>query len=111
MLARMLPATSSYAIRLATADDELALQRLAQIDSQAPLTAGPVLVGEIGGRPEAALSLTDGRAAANPFLPTAILLAHLRMRAGALGAYERTPSLAARMRAALSGAVPSPAAA
>jgi hypothetical protein len=105
----MLPPTRAYTLRLATADDEPALRRLAEIDSQEPLTATPVLVGEIDGRPEAALSLTDGRTVANPFLPTALLLAHLRLRAGVLVAYERTPSLAARIRAALSAAVPSPA--
>jgi hypothetical protein len=103
----MLPGTRAYTLRLATADDEPALRRLAEIDSQDPLPSTPVLVGEIDGRPEAALSLADGRTVANPFLPTALLLAHLRMRAGALIADERTPSLAARIRAALSAAVPS----
>jgi hypothetical protein len=96
---------TTYTIRIATHDDDAALLRLAEIDSRDPLRAGPVLVGELGGKPEVALSLTDGRAIANPFLPTAALLAHVRMRAGALGAYEHTPSLPARMRAALSGAV------
>jgi hypothetical protein len=96
---------TTYTIRIATHDDDAALRRLAEIDSQDPLRAGPVLVGELGGKPEVALSLTDGRAIANPFLPTAALLAHVRMRAGALGAYEHTPSLPARIRAALSGAV------
>ena len=52
-----------------------------------------------------ALSLVDGRVIANPFVPTAHLLTHLRIRAGVIVAYERTPSLAARMRAALSGAL------
>jgi hypothetical protein len=94
-----------YTIRVATHDDDAALRRLAEIDSQDPLRGGPVLVGELDGKPEVALSLTDWRAIANPFLPTAALLAHVRMRAGALGAYEHTPSLPARMRAALSGAV------
>jgi hypothetical protein len=96
---------TAYTIRLTTVEDEPALRRLAEIDSQDPLTTGPVLVGEVDGQPEAALSLADGRVVANPFVPTAHLLTHLRMRAGALGAYERTPSLPARMRAALSGAV------
>jgi hypothetical protein len=100
----MFPATA-YTIRLTTVDDEPALRRLADIDSQDPLTTGPVLVGEIDGQPEAALSLADGRVIANPFVPTAHLLTHIRMRAGALVAYQRTPSLAARMRAALSGAL------
>ena len=102
----MLPAARAYTLRLATADDEPALRRLAEIDSQDPLTATPVLLGEIDGRPEAALSLADGRTVANPFVPTALLLAHLRMRAGALAAYEHTPSLAARIRAAMSAVVP-----
>jgi hypothetical protein len=97
--------TTAYTIRIATAADEPELCRLAEIDSQDPLTDGPVLLGEVNGKPEAAMSLADGRAVANPFVATAHLLAHLRMRAGALGAYERTPSLTARMRAALSGAV------
>jgi tRNA A37 threonylcarbamoyltransferase TsaD len=96
---------TAYTIRIATADDEPALRRLAEIDSQDPLTDGPVLIGAVNGKPEAAMSLAGGRAVANPFVPTAHLLAHLRMRAGALGAYERTPSLTARLRAALSGAV------
>ena len=98
---------NTYTIRLATADDDTALRRLADIDSQASLTTSPVLVGELDGQPEAALSLVDGRVVANPFLPTAQLRAHLRIRAGALVAYERTPSLSARIRAALAGAVPS----
>jgi hypothetical protein len=104
---------TTYTIRLATSDDAHALRRLADIDGQDPLAAGPVLVGELDGRPQAALSLADGRAIANPHLGTAPLLARVRMRAGALHAYERTPSLPARIRAALSGAVlagPSPAA-
>ena len=95
---------TAYVIRIATAEDEAALRRLADIDSQDPLTAGPYLVGEVDGSPTAALSLADGRVVANPFVPTAQLLAHLRMRAGALRAYERMPSLPARLRAALSGA-------
>jgi hypothetical protein len=96
---------NTYTIRLATADDDAALRLLADIDSQASLTTGPVLVGELDGKPEAALSLVDGRVVANPFLPTAQLRAHLRIRAGALVAYERTPLLSARIRAALAGAV------
>ena len=96
---------TAYIIRIATAEDEAALRRLAGIDSQDSLTAGPYLVGEVDGNPQAALSLADGRVVANPFVPTAHLLAHLRMRAGALRAYELMPSLPARLRAALSGAV------
>jgi hypothetical protein len=43
---------------------------------------------------------------ANPFLAAAQLLARMRMRA--IRAYERTPSLSERIRAALSGAVLAP---
>ncbi len=96
---------TTYTIRLATQDDDAALRRLAEVDSQDPLVPAPVLVGEIDGTPQVAYSLGDGRVVANPFVPTAALLAHVRMRAGALGAYEHTPSLSARIRAALSGAV------
>jgi hypothetical protein len=95
---------TTYIIRIATAEDEAALRRLADIDSQDPLTTGPYLVGEVDGSPQAALSLADGRVVSSPFVPTAHLLAHLRMRAGALRAYERMPSLPARLRTALSGA-------
>jgi hypothetical protein len=62
---------------------------------------GPVLIGEPGGHPAVALSVSDGRSVTNRFQPHAGLVAHLRMRAGALRAFERMPSLAARMRAAV----------
>lgn len=96
---------TTYTIRLATHDDDAALRRIAELDSQAPPAPGPVLIGEIDGTPQAAYSLRDGRVVANPLVATGALLAHMRMRAGALGAYERTPSLSARIRAALWGAV------
>jgi hypothetical protein len=89
-----------YVIRPATAEDESALQQLAQLDSQRPLS-GPALIGEIDGIPAAALSLTDGRLVADPLQPTTVLRPVLRMRAGALDAYSRTPSLAERIRAAM----------
>lgn len=96
---------TAYTIRLATDDDDATLRRLAELDSQGPPAPGPVLIGEIDGTPQAAYSLGDGRVVANPLVPTGALLAHMRIRAGALGAYEHTPSLSARIRAALRGAV------
>ena len=99
---------TTYSIRVATADDTASLRWLAEIDSQAPLAAGPVLLGELDGTPQAAISLADGRVIANPFLATAQLVARIRIRAGAIRAYERTPSLSQRIRAALSGAVLAP---
>jgi hypothetical protein len=65
-----------------------------------PLT-GPALVGEIDGRPAAAISLTDGRVVADPFQQTSNLIALLRMRARGLRAQKRTPALRDRLRAAV----------
>lgn len=96
---------TTYTIRMATPDDDAALRQLAELDSQAPLTAAAVLVGEIHGDVQAAVSLADGRVIANPFLPTGQLLAHLRLRAAAASAVERTPSVSVRIRQALAGAV------
>jgi hypothetical protein len=74
------------------------VERLAELDSQRPL-AGPALLGEIDGRPAAAISLEDGRVVADPFQPTANLITLLRMRASGLRAHERTPALRDRLRA------------
>jgi hypothetical protein len=62
---------------------EPAVELLAQLDSVKPLT-GLVLVAEADGRPVAAISVDDGRTAADPFLPSADALAVLRMRAAQL---------------------------
>jgi len=62
---------------------EHAVEQLAQLDSVKPLT-GRVLVAEAAGRPVAALSVEDGRAAADPFVPSADAVAVLRMRAAQL---------------------------
>ena len=82
-------AANTYVIRQATERDEAVLRRLGQ----------HALVGELDGQPAAAVSLTDGRTIADPFRPTARLLASLRVRAGAMRAAERTPSLRKRLRA------------
>ena len=103
-------AANTYVIRPATESDAAALDRVAALDGVRPLAA-PVLLGEIGGAPAAAISLADGRTAADPFQPTAHLLAQLRMRAHVAAAVERTPSLADRLRAGLRRPASSPAAA
>ncbi len=61
--------------------DEIALRRLAALDSTLPLR-GHSLVAEVGGRPVAALDLTDGRVVADPFVRTAGAVALLRLHAG-----------------------------
>jgi len=89
-------AANSYVIRLATDADAQALQRLAELDAQPPLE-GSIIIGELHGEPVAALALADDRTVADPFRPTAHLLATMRVRAQGLRAVERTPSLRERM--------------
>ena len=71
-------------IRLAVAADETPLRRLAHMDSARPLS-GQALLAEQGGSVIAALSLDDGAAIADPFVPSADAVALLRTRAAQLG--------------------------
>ena len=87
----MFPA-NAYVIREADAADESAVTRLAELDSQRPLS-GRVLIGEIDGVPAAAVSLADGRIVADPFQPSDRLAPLLSMRYRSLRAFEETPSL------------------
>jgi len=91
---------NSYVIRLATEADADALSRLAALDDSAPLE-GDVLIGELHGDPVAALSVSDGRSIADPFRPTAHLLATMRVRARGLEAVAHMPSLRERLIAGL----------
>jgi len=93
----MFPA-NAHVIRLATEEDVRALWQLAQLDSQRPL-GGSILIGEIGGTPAAAVSLTNGRTVSDPSQPTGLLTQSLRLRASALHAVAKTPSLRDRLRA------------
>ena len=72
--------TDTVTIRHAGSQDAVALKLLAMLDSSQPL-AGPVLVAESSGLVLAAMSLRDGRVAADPFFPTADLVELLRARA------------------------------
>jgi hypothetical protein len=67
-------------IRPAYPDDASALERLARLDSRRPLD-GPVLIAERDGRIMAALATTTGSHVADPFSPTADLVALLEVRA------------------------------
>jgi hypothetical protein len=89
-------ATFSFRIRQATAQDADALVRLATLDSQSPL-AGPALIGEVDGTPVAAVSLTSGRAIADPFRPTAELVALMQRRAAAVHGVKPSRSLGERL--------------
>jgi hypothetical protein len=73
----------TYTIRPATDADEWALHWLTALDSQRPLT-GRALIGEIDAIPAAAISLTDGRVAADRFQMTFAIRELLRVRASAV---------------------------
>lgn len=60
--------------------------------------AGRILVGEIRGVVAAALAVEENRTVSAATQGAPYLLAHIRSRAAAIEAYERTPSLAERVR-------------
>ena len=92
--------STTYVIRGARISDARDLERIAALDSQRPLD-GHILVGEIDGRAEAAMSLDDGRLVANPFIHTESLAAHLRIRARGIHAAEDFPAVRDRIRRAV----------
>ena len=77
---RLNPNNQALVIRLATTDDDLSLARLAELDSAEP-PHGPQLLAEMDTQAVAALAMADGKAIADPFQPTADVVALLRLRA------------------------------
>jgi hypothetical protein len=76
-------------LRLARADEARVLHRLAQLDD-APDVDGEALLALIDGEPIAALSLSDRRVIANPFVRTEHAVTLLRIQADHLfGRRER----------------------
>jgi hypothetical protein len=73
----------ALAIRPARYADADALARLAALDSHRPLGGGHVLLAEAEGRIVAAVSMHDGRAIADPFVPSADAVEQLRLHASA----------------------------
>jgi hypothetical protein len=67
-------------LRLARPDDAPAVRRLAQLDSSRPPT-GRVLLAVVGSDPVAALGVDTGSVVADPFRPTAGVVATLRQAA------------------------------
>jgi hypothetical protein len=67
-------------VRRSVAGDRGDLERLAALDSARPPT-GPALVAEADSRMLAALPLGSGRPIADPFEPTAAIVALLELRA------------------------------
>ena len=81
--------TASIELRLARADESPVLHRLAQLDD-APDLDGDALMALIDGDPIAALSLSDRRVIANPFVRTEHAVNLLRIQADHLfGRRER----------------------
>ena len=96
----MYPA-NSHVIRPASASDRMALRRLATHAGQSPLR-GHVLIGEIKGRPAAAVSLDDLRVISDGSEGTERLTPILLMRARATIAHRAEPSVRERVIALLS---------
>jgi hypothetical protein len=78
-------------IRQGYADDQIALQRLASLDSAPTAPPHPLLVAEVDGELRVALSVSDGSVIADPFFPTAALLGLLRVQARASTGRQREP--------------------
>jgi hypothetical protein len=79
----------SVTIRQADPADAAAIARLAALDC-APPPRGELLVGVVDGEPWAVLAVRDGTAVADPFRPSAQIVALLRERARLLG-YSTEP--------------------
>ena len=88
-----LAAPADVVIRRATTADAPALARLGELDGDRRVGAllarhaahHDVLIAEVDGRLEAALSLNDGLAVADPFRPSAVNAELLALRARQLG--------------------------
>jgi hypothetical protein len=84
-------------VRRSAPGDESALARLASLDSARPPT-GPALIAEADSRMLAALPLGSGRAIADPFEPTAELVALLELRRDQMASAQDAPRGARRLR-------------
>src|SRR5687767_6897892 len=87
-------------VRFSVASDLSELARLAALDSASP-PRGPALVAEAGSRMLAALPLGSGRPIADPFEPTAGIVALLRLRAEQLAGTPDRRGWTERLRSLL----------
>jgi hypothetical protein len=99
----MTTSIAAISIRPARDDDAVALLRVASLDS-AIVPVGRLLVAERDGELIAALSLSTGKAIADPLQSTADAVALLRLRSEQLA----TTRVAAAMRPRRSRPLPSP---
>ena len=84
---------NSVAIRMARPDDDYAITRVAALDGS-KVPAGRVLVAEADGEIIAALSVSDGSKAADPFSWTSDVMALMEMRAEQIAAADTVPAAA-----------------
>jgi len=92
--------STAFNIRPAAPIDVPALELLARLDSR-PRPTGRILIGEVDGHAAAAIAVDSGHVVADPFVPTELLVAHLRLRAASIRAHERMPSVRDRILAGL----------
>ena len=88
---------STVVIRIATPADLDDLRRLAALDSARALL-GTLLVAESDGEIRAAYSVDEGRAIADPFVPTAGLVDLLKTRSARLRGERSARAHARRLR-------------
>jgi hypothetical protein len=91
---------TNITVRRSVTADRSDLERLAALDSARPPT-GPALVAEADSRILAALPLGAGRPIADPFEPTAAVVALLQLRAEQIAAGQRGRGWSERMRSLL----------
>ena len=84
-------------VRRSVSGDSSELERLAALDSARPPT-GPALVAEADSRMIAALPLGSGRPIADPFEPTAAIVALLELRATQIAAAPERRGWTERVR-------------
>jgi hypothetical protein len=77
--------TRRYTVRMAEPSDYVDVERIAALDC-ARVPDGTLLVGEVGGAIQAALSVSGGGVIANPFVRTLELVHMLELRAEQLRA-------------------------
>jgi hypothetical protein len=91
-------------VRRSRSADESGLARLAALDSARPLQ-GPALVAEADSRLLAAVPFGSGRAIADPFEPTAEVVALLELRRRQLTEADTGRTSDGRLRSLLRGAL------
>ena len=91
---------TDFTVRRSVTGDRSELERLAALDSARPPT-GPALVAEADSRMIAALPLGAGRPIADPFEPTAAIVALLELRAAQVAATPERRGWTERVRSLL----------